>query len=88
MANISSSNETFQSFYNRLNRLGFLVTYELLVIFRLIFLGRFFRKTTDHPYETMYSREEFFTELEKLGFKITTKKICKDFNLIYFLVIT
>ncbi len=51
------------------------------------FIGRLCRKIMDHPYETMYTREEFFVELEKIGFKIRTKKICKDFNLIYFLVI-
>ena len=51
------------------------------------FLGRFSRQTMDHPYKTMYTQDEFFAELEKLGFKITTKKICKDFNLVYFLVI-
>ena len=50
-------------------------------------LGRFFRKTMAHPYETMFTREEFFAELENLGFKITIKKVCKDFNLIYFLVV-
>ncbi|MBI3032771.1 class I SAM-dependent methyltransferase [Candidatus Woesearchaeota archaeon] len=48
--------------------------------------GRILKRILKHPYERMYTQEQFTVELQKLGFKIETKK---EYNrgIKYFLII-
>jgi len=44
-------------------------------------IGRLIKTFTDHPYDSMYKRHEFFNYLEKLGFKTIKKQVYKPLAL-------
>lgn len=50
-------------------------------------VGKPLRKILAHPYKAIYTREEFFSSLQKVGFTMQTKKLYAPFGFQYFVVI-
>lgn len=44
-------------------------------------IGRLIKVFPDHPYDSMYKRDEFFSYLKKLGFKTIKKQIYRPLDL-------
>lgn len=44
-------------------------------------IGRLIKIFTDHPYDSMYKRDEFFNYLEELGFRTIKKQVYKPYDL-------
>lgn len=50
--------------------------------------GKLWRKSLDHPYKNMYTREEFINYLKNLGFRLINLKICHPGHLLkYFILV-